>query len=189
MAFFRPDAFADRAGSLARGRSGRALARNPASTGAFLAPYASLARRARGDRGAAKTILGRSLTILSCTMAVGSSRRNGIDWDLILSCDVLGVYKPDPRCYSRAAEILDCVPDEIMMVAAHPSDLRAAIACGYRSAYVVPIRGDTLHYGVDMLVRGLMPFLSISGPDPLYISNARVFRRLSKKWAFRGCSK
>ncbi|MCE5973118.1 HAD-IA family hydrolase [Sinirhodobacter sp. WL0062] len=78
------------------------------------------------------------LTILSCTMAVGSSRRNGIDWDLILSCDVLGVYKPDPRCYIRAAEVLDNSPNEIMMVAAHPSDLRAAIASGYRSAYILP---------------------------------------------------
>lgn len=78
------------------------------------------------------------LTILSWPMAVGSSRANGIDWDSILSCDVLGIYKPDPRCYSRAAEIIDCAPDEIMMVAAHPSDLRAAIAAGYRSAYVIP---------------------------------------------------
>lgn len=78
------------------------------------------------------------LTILSCTMAVGSSRRNGIDWDLILSCDVLGAYKPDPRCYRRAAEIVDNSPEEIMMVAAHPSDLRAAAASGYRSAYILP---------------------------------------------------
>jgi 2-haloacid dehalogenase len=78
------------------------------------------------------------LTILSWPMAVGSSRRNGIDWDSILSCDVLGIYKPDPRVYFRAAEIIDCRPAEIIMVAAHPSDLRAAVACGYRSAYVMP---------------------------------------------------
>jgi len=78
------------------------------------------------------------LTILSWPMAVGSSRRNGIDWDSILSCDVLGVYKPDPRCYMRAAEIVDCAPEEIMMVAVHPNDLRAAIAAGYRSAYLAP---------------------------------------------------
>jgi 2-haloacid dehalogenase len=78
------------------------------------------------------------LTILSWPMAVCSSRRNGISWDSILSCDILGIYKPDPRCYSRAAEIVDCAPGEMMMVAAHPSDLRAGIAAGYRSAYVVP---------------------------------------------------
>jgi 2-haloacid dehalogenase len=78
------------------------------------------------------------LTLLSWPMAVGSSRMNGINWDSILSCDVLGVYKPDPRCYSRAAEIVDCAPGDIMMVASHPSDLRAAMKSGYRSAYVVP---------------------------------------------------
>ena len=78
------------------------------------------------------------LTILSWPMAVGSSRRNGIDWDSILSCDVLGIYKPDPRVYARAAEIIDCRPDDIMMVAVHPSDLRAAMQAGYRSAYVQP---------------------------------------------------
>jgi 2-haloacid dehalogenase len=78
------------------------------------------------------------LTLLSWPMAVGSSRMNNIDWDSVLSCDVLGVYKPDPRCYSRAAEIVGCAPGEIMMVASHPSDLRAAIRAGYRSAYIVP---------------------------------------------------
>lgn len=78
------------------------------------------------------------LTILSCPMAIGSSRKNGISWDTIISCDLLGFYKPDPRCYARAAELLDCRPEEMMMVAAHPSDLRAASAAGYRSAYILP---------------------------------------------------
>lgn len=78
------------------------------------------------------------LTILSWPMAVGSSRTSGIDWDGVLSCDVLGVFKPDPRCYERAAEILGLRPDEIAMVAAHPSDLRSAMRSGYRSVYVKP---------------------------------------------------
>lgn len=82
------------------------------------------------------------LTILSWSMAVGSSRLNGINWDSILSCDILGIYKPDPRCYSRAAEIVDCAPHDMVMVASHPSDLRAAMACGYRSAYVRPSLED-----------------------------------------------
>jgi 2-haloacid dehalogenase len=78
------------------------------------------------------------LTILSFSMAVGSSRRNGIDWDSILSCDILGVYKPDPRCFERATEIVRRDPRQIMMVAAHPSDVRAGVKAGYRSAYVMP---------------------------------------------------
>lgn len=85
-----------------------------------------------------KKYIAAPLTILSWPMAVGSSRRNGIDWDSILSCDILGIYKPDPRCYARAAEIVDCDPSQIMMVASHPSDLRGAMASGYRSAYVIP---------------------------------------------------
>lgn len=40
--------------------------------------------------------------------------------------------------YARAAEIVDCAPGDIVMVASHPSDLRASIAAGYRSAYVLP---------------------------------------------------
>jgi 2-haloacid dehalogenase len=85
-----------------------------------------------------KKYIAAPLTILSWPMAVGSSRRNGIEWDSILSCDVLGIYKPDPRCFARAAEIIDCTPQELMMVAVHPSDLRAAQKCGYRAAYVLP---------------------------------------------------
>ena len=78
------------------------------------------------------------LTILSWRMAVGSSRAAGIDWDGILSCDLLGIYKPDPRCFARAAEIIGCAPAAIIKVAAHPSDLRAAAASGFRTAYVRP---------------------------------------------------
>lgn len=78
------------------------------------------------------------LTVLSWRMAVGSSRRNAIEWDSVFSCDLLGVYKPDPRTYARTAEIMGLSPNELMMVAAHPSDLRAAINCGYHIAYVLP---------------------------------------------------
>ena len=77
-------------------------------------------------------------TILTWRMAAGSSKVSGIVWDGILSCDLLGVYKPDPRSYARAARVLGCRTEEIMMVAAHPSDLRAAKTAGYRTAYVLP---------------------------------------------------
>ena len=78
------------------------------------------------------------LTVLSWSMVVESSRASGITWDSVLSCDVLGVYKPDPRCFTRVTEIVSCKPNEIMMVASHPSDVRAGITAGYRSAYVKP---------------------------------------------------
>jgi 2-haloacid dehalogenase len=38
--------------------------------------------------------------------------------------------------YLGAAKLLGLAPHEVMMVAAHPSDLRAAAACGLATAYV-----------------------------------------------------
>ncbi len=78
------------------------------------------------------------LTVLSWSMVVESSRGSGITWDSVLSCDLLGVYKPDPRCFTRVTEIVNCEASEIMMVASHPSDVVAGIAAGYRSAYIEP---------------------------------------------------
>ncbi len=78
------------------------------------------------------------LTILSWPMAAGSSRRNGIVWDGLLCCDVIGVYKPDPRSYARAAEIMRVGPARIAMVASHPSDLRAARSAGWKTVFVRP---------------------------------------------------
>ena len=53
-----------------------------------------------------------------------------------LSAEIFGHYKPDPEVYLGCAQILDVAPAEVMLVAAHPSDLRAARAAGLRTAYV-----------------------------------------------------
>ncbi len=45
-------------------------------------------------------------------------------------------YKPAPAVYQTAARLLDVEPTELMMVAAHPSDLRGARAAGLRTAFV-----------------------------------------------------
>lgn len=67
---------------------------------------------------------------------IALARRGGLPWDAILGAQISGSYKPDPKLYLDAAHLLDCRPDEVMMVAAHPSDLRAAAGCGLRTAYV-----------------------------------------------------
>ena len=46
-------------------------------------------------------------------------------------------YKPDPEVYQSAADILDLKPADVMMVAAHLGDLRAAKQVGLRTAFVV----------------------------------------------------
>ena len=61
----------------------------------------------------------------------------GLPWDLILSAELVKHYKPDPETYLMAPNLLDLRPDEVMLVAAHPSDLRAAQTHGLRTAYVL----------------------------------------------------
>jgi len=59
-----------------------------------------------------------------------------LPWDCILSAEVVRHYKPDPETYLGAADLLGVRPEELMMVAAHKDDLRAARACGLKTAFV-----------------------------------------------------
>ncbi len=65
------------------------------------------------------------------------AKRAGLPWDLILSAELVQHYKPDPETYLMAPNLLALHPDEVMLVAAHPSDLRAAQSHGLRAAYVL----------------------------------------------------
>lgn len=64
------------------------------------------------------------------------ARHAGLPWDCIISAELFGHYKPDPEAYLGAARLLDVRQQELMLVAAHPDDLRAARAVGSRTAYV-----------------------------------------------------
>ncbi len=77
-----------------------------------------------------------SFTILTLSLVIDVSRRNGINWDAVIPCEMLGVYKPRPEAYQRAAKFLGARPDEILMVACHNFDLDAARGVGYRTAFV-----------------------------------------------------
>jgi 2-haloacid dehalogenase len=70
------------------------------------------------------------------SLMVALARRNGFPWDAILGSEIAGDFKPKPRVYLAACEALDLKPAQCMMVAAHPSDLAAAAACGLRTGFV-----------------------------------------------------
>lgn len=76
------------------------------------------------------------LTILSWESIVGSSKRAGVQWDGILSCEFLGYYKPSRQAYLKGVSLLGLRPEEAMMVAAHKTDLAAAQSTGMQTAYV-----------------------------------------------------
>jgi len=60
----------------------------------------------------------------------------GLPWDVILGAELARHYKPDREVYQSAADILDVKPADVMMVAAHLGDLRAAKQVGLRTAFV-----------------------------------------------------
>ena len=70
------------------------------------------------------------------SLLVAMARHGGLPWDAVFSAELFGHYKPDPEVYRGAAKLLDLPPPQLMLVAAHPGDLRAAAACGLRTAYV-----------------------------------------------------
>ena len=53
-----------------------------------------------------------------------------------ISVEQAGCYKPDLRVYRRAAELLEVAAGDILHVAAHAWDIRAAKTAGMRGAYV-----------------------------------------------------
>jgi 2-haloacid dehalogenase len=65
------------------------------------------------------------------------AKHAGLPWDCILGAELARHYKPDPEVYQSAADFLDVSPSEVMMVAAHLTDLHGAKAVGLRTAFVV----------------------------------------------------
>jgi 2-haloacid dehalogenase len=70
-------------------------------------------------------------------LLVDLARHAKLPWDLILSSEIVRAYKPDRKMYQSAVDLLSLQPHEIMMVAAHQYDLRAAQELGFRSAFVM----------------------------------------------------
>jgi 2-haloacid dehalogenase len=64
------------------------------------------------------------------------ARRNGWHWDAILGAELARDYKPKLEVYRAAADAFDCAPQELLMVAAHSSDLEAAARAGLRTVFV-----------------------------------------------------
>lgn len=71
------------------------------------------------------------------SLLTNMAKRAGLPWDCIISAELFNHYKPDPETYRGAARLLDIDTAELMLVAAHASDLRAARAQGCRTAYVL----------------------------------------------------
>lgn len=87
----------------------------------------------------------------------------------LLSAEDFRHYKPDPEVYLGAASALGLEASQVMMVASHKSDLRAAQAAGIRAAFVERPLEKGSGGGADLL------------PDPLADVQATDFMDLADK--------
>ena len=69
-------------------------------------------------------------------LLVDLTKNASLPLDLIFSAENFRHYKPDPRTYRGAVDLLATDPRHVMLVAAHTDDLRAARAEGLRTAFV-----------------------------------------------------
>ena len=69
-------------------------------------------------------------------LLVDLARHGDLRFDCLLSAELARAYKPAPEVYLTAARLLCLDPSELMMVAAHPADLRAARRAGLRTAFI-----------------------------------------------------
>ena len=100
-------------------------------------------------------------------LLVNMAKHSGLPWDAVLSSELARHYKPDPEVYRTAADLLGLDTGEVMMVAAHKGDLRAAAALGLKTAYVP----RPLERGPDRKID--------TTPDPAFDINATDFNDLA----------
>jgi len=70
------------------------------------------------------------------SLLTNMAKRAGLPWDCVISAELFHHYKPDRQAYLGCADLLGVAPDELMLVAAHPGDLKAARGAGLKTAYV-----------------------------------------------------
>jgi len=104
-------------------------------------------------------------------LLVNMAKQGRLPWDAVLSAELFRHYKPDPEAYLGAAAMLGFEPSEVMMVAAHKDDLRAAQACGLATAFVARPREKGPKVKLDVK------------PETDFDYNARDFVDLARRMA------
>jgi 2-haloacid dehalogenase len=67
---------------------------------------------------------------------VNLSKHAGLQWDAVFTAEMAQAFKPNPAVYHMAATYLGVPLAEIMMVASHKYDLRAAARLSCQTAFV-----------------------------------------------------
>jgi 2-haloacid dehalogenase len=73
-----------------------------------------------------------------------------LPWDAILGAPVARAYKPAPSVYLASVSALGLQPENVMMVAAHNSDLAAARKSGLKTAFLPRTSEHGLNQSTDL---------------------------------------
>ncbi|HWQ39823.1 MAG TPA: haloacid dehalogenase type II [Burkholderiales bacterium] len=123
----------------------------------------------RGLKRLKRKFLIATLSNGNVALLTNMAKHAGLPWDCILSAELFRHYKPDLEVYQGAAHLLGLPPQEVMLVAAHKDDLRAARQAGLRAAFVARPREKGPRVAVDV------------APDPSFDVNATDFLDLADK--------
>lgn len=69
-------------------------------------------------------------------LLVHLAKAAGLPWDVILGSDISRAYKPSLDAYQKPAVLLGLDPGEVMLAAAHNSDLAGARRAGLATAFI-----------------------------------------------------
>ncbi len=87
-------------------------------------------------------------SIGNIALITNMAKRAAIPWDCILGAELVRRYKPDPEVDLSPARFFAVRPSEVMMVAAHQTDLRVPKELGLATAYIHrPYEGGTSDTG------------------------------------------
>ncbi|KAL0940133.1 haloacid dehalogenase [Colletotrichum truncatum] len=64
------------------------------------------------------------------------TRSSGLTFNMLFSSQLLGLYKPNLDAYKKALELVKLQAEQVVMVAAHAYDLRAAKQLGMKTIYI-----------------------------------------------------
>ena len=87
--------------------------------------------------------------VTNCSRALGNRAAAcvGVPFDVVVTSEEAGAYKPDPAPYQLACERLGCAPAEVAFVAGSPFDALGAVAHGFRVTWVTRL-GDPVPDGL-----------------------------------------
>jgi len=87
-------------------------------------------------------------------LLVDMAKAAGLPWDVILGSDISCAYKPSPDAYRKPAALLGLDPGEVMLAAAHNTDLDGARRAGLATAFIARPAEHGPHQASDLTATG-----------------------------------